>query len=245
MKIFLHKDLNRIDVLDERFYRVGEEYYPSVTTVLSAYPKGKGFEEWLKSVGGESSRIVREAAEKGSNVHNAIEQFLLGHELTWIVDGKQQYSLEEWAMICKFLEFYQDYIVPGEQVATETQLFSKEMKLGGTCDMVAKIDGETWMIDFKTSNGLYKTHEIQLAAYKEMWDAHNSPEIERYGILWLNAKTRTKRQFQGVGWQLKEYTKEHDYNLELYHHTRALWDCENPNYKPKNLHYPNTIKMTA
>ncbi|EAR14046.1 hypothetical protein RB2501_01430 [Robiginitalea biformata HTCC2501] len=235
--------MNRIDVLDERFYQVGDEYYPSVTTVLSAYPKGYGFQEWLKNVGGEAERILREAADRGSNVHNAIEQILLGRELQWITEGKQHYSLDEWQMICRFMEFYQDYIQSGEQVATETQLFSKKMKLGGTCDMVAKINGETWMIDFKTSNGLYKTHEIQLAAYKEMWDEHNSPKIDRYGILWLNSNHRTKRQFQGVDWQLKEFTDSHEYNLQLYYHTRALWDCENPNYAPKNLSYPNTISI--
>ena len=57
--------------------------------------------------------------------------------------------------------------VDGFSLMVETQLFSRKMRLGGTCDMVARINGETWLIDFKTSNGLYKTHEIQLAAYKE------------------------------------------------------------------------------
>ena len=243
MKIFAHENLNRIDVLDERFYQVGEEFYPSVTTVLSAYPKGYGFENWLKTVGSEADRIVKEAADLGSNVHNAIEQILLGRQITWIHEGKQLFTLEEWQMICRFMDFYNDYIKEGAQVATETQLFSKKLKLGGTCDMVATINGEVWLIDFKTSNGLYKTNEMQLAAYKEMWDEHNTPKIDRYGILWLNSSHRTKKQFQGIGWVLKECTKDHDYNFELYKHTRALWDCENPNYKPKNLSYPNSFSL--
>jgi len=246
MKIFAHENLNRIDVLDERFYTTDNEtYYPSVTTVLDAYPKGAGFREWLKANGAGSDQIVKEAAERGSNVHNAIEHILLGRELKWITNGVPAYTLEEWQMICKYLEFHQEYIQPGEQVAAETMLFSKTLRLGGTCDMVAKINGETWLIDFKTSNGLYKTHEIQLAVYKEMWDEHNSPKIDRYGILWLNSSHRTKRQFQGIGWQLKEFTDSHEYNLQLYHHTRALWDCENPNYKPRNMSYPNVIKLSG
>lgn len=246
LKIFVHKDLNRVDVLDERFYQMGDTYFPSVTTVLGAYPKGWAYNDWLKSNGYNADVLLNRAAERGSNVHNAIEEFLNGRELTWIKDGREQYSIDEWKMITKFVEFYQDYVLKGNgKVATETQLFSKRLRLGGTSDLVCTINGETWLIDFKTSNGIYKTHEIQLAVYKEMWDEVNVPKIDRYGILWLNAATRTVKQFQGKGWQLKEYTKNHEHNMKLYHHTRALWDEENPNCAPKNLSYPNTFKIAG
>lgn len=245
LKIFIHEHLNRIDVLDQRFYKVENEYYPSVTTVLNAYPKGFWYDAWLKDVGRNADAIRNEAAEKGSNVHNAIESILLGREVRWITDGKQLFTLDEWSMICKFMEFHSKYLNDDNQIAAETQLFSKGMRLGGTCDLVTVINGETWLIDFKTSNGLYKTNELQLAVYKEMWDEHNSPKIDRYGVLWLNAATRTEKEFQGKGWQLKEFTKNHEHNLKLYGHTRALWDEENPNYKPKNLSYPNSFKLKA
>lgn len=245
MKIFKHNDLNRVDVLDERFYKVGDEYFPSVTTVLQVYPKGYWYDAWLKDVGRNADTIRNEAAEKGSNVHNAIERILLGGEERWIVDGKQMYTLIEWQMICRFMEFHSKYLNQGEQVAAETQLFSKSMKLGGTCDLVTKINGETWLIDFKTSNGLHKTNEMQLAVYKKMWDEKNNPKIDRYGVLWLSAATRTEKEFQGKGWQLKEFTSKHDHNIRLYNHTRALWDEENPNYKPKNLTYPNSFKLSV
>lgn len=243
MKIFIHKDLNKIDILDERFYQVGDVYFPSVTTVLQCYPKGYWYDAWLKDVGRNADNIRNDAAEKGSNVHNAIESILLGKEVVFIIDGKPQYTLEEWQMICKFMEFHSRYVTKGEQVSAETQLFSKTLRLGGTTDLVLRINGETWMIDFKTSNGIYKTNELQLAVYKEMWDEHNSPKIDRYGVLWLNAATRTEKEFQGIGWQLKEFTRDHEHNLKLFHHTRALWDEENPNYKPRNLSYPNSFKL--
>src|SRR5690606_35838335 len=131
----------------------------------------------------------------------------------------------------------------GEQLSAETQLFSESLRLGGTTDLVLRINGETWMIDFKTSNGIYKTNELQLAIYKEMWDEKNTPKIDRYGVLWLNSQTRTEKEFQGVGWQLKEFTSLHAHNVKLFHHTRALWDEENPNYKPRNLSYPNSFKL--
>lgn len=241
MQIFTHENINRVDVLDERFYQVGEEYFPSVTTVLEAYPKGYWYAQWLMDVGHNAGAIRDRAAERGSNVHNAIEKFLLGQELKWFQDGQAAFALDEWQMICRFMEFWDRCVDKGAGFATETQLFSNTMKLGGTCDLVCKINGEDWLIDFKTSNSISKTNEIQLSCYKEMWDERNSPKIQRYGVLWLNAATRTDKEFQGKGWQIKEFTGSHDHNLALYGHLRALWDEENPNYSPKNLSYPNSF----
>lgn len=243
MKIFKHEKLNRVDVLDERFYtKDGETFYPSVTTVLNVYPKGYGYQDWLKQVGYNADLVMNRAAERGSNVHNAIESFLNGQELVWITpDGKENFTLDEWEMISKFMEFYERYLKDSD-LAVETLLWSDEMRLGGTADLVCTIDGETWLIDYKTSNALYKTNEMQLAAYRAMWDEKNSPTIDRYGVLWLNSSHRTEKQFQGIGWVLQEFTKSHDHNLKLYQHTRALWDEENPNYKPKNLVFSNSFK---
>ncbi len=244
MKIFIHEDLNRIDVLDERFYTLDNKtFFPSVTTVLSVYPKGWGYNDWLKSNGYNADILLQRAGERGTNVHDAIERFLIGEEITFInKDGRENHTLDEWQMICRFMEFYERTVDPGSEMGIETMLFSKKMRLGGTADLVCKINGETWLIDYKTSNALYKTHEVQLAVYKDMWDEVNTPKIDRYGVLWLNAKTRTDKEFQGKGWQLKEFTKNHDHNRKLYDHTRALWDEENPTYVPANKSFPNSFK---
>ena len=240
MRIF--QNLNKIQVLDERFYTLDREtYYPSVTTVLSAYPKNAFFYEWLKNNGKNSDTILKEAGEQGSKVHNAIEDFLKGKEIMWFVDGKEQYTLKEWQMITRFMEFYKTLVTSFN--AVEVQVFSKKHKIGGTIDLICTIDNERWMIDFKTSKAMYKTYEMQLAIYKEVWEEQTKIKIDRYGVLWLNAATRTKKDLQGIGWQIKEYTKNHNHNLKLYQATRMLWDEENPNYKPKNLEYLNSYRL--
>ena len=239
----LFKTLDKIQILDERFYTLDKEtYYPSVTTILNAYPKGHYFNEWLKDNGQESNEILRKAGEQGTNVHNAIEDFLNGKELVWINDfGIESFTLKEWQMISKFMEFFKN-VDSVKQV--EMQLFSEKHRVGGTLDFVCEINGETWLIDFKTSNGIYKTYELQLAIYKEVYEEMMETKIDRYGVLWLNANVRTdKPPLQGIGWQVKEFTDFHNHNLNLYHHTRALWDEENPNYKPKNLEYRNSFKL--
>ena len=69
-------DAKQITMPDSRYYRRNGEYYPSVTYVLSYYPKGKFFEDWLKKVGYSSEYIVKKAGEEGTAVHEMIEDYL-------------------------------------------------------------------------------------------------------------------------------------------------------------------------
>ena len=243
MKVFLDKKAKQVNVLDERFYTLDNKtFFPSVTTVLQSYPKGSFFEQWLRDTGNNSKTILKEAGIKGTNVHNAIETYLKGGTLVWInEDGIENYTLEEWKMISKFMDFFSYEGINREDIEIEETLFSKKMKLGGTGDLVVEIDNENWFIDHKTSNALHKTYRIQLAVYKKMWELQNpGRKIDRYGVLWLNAKTRTKKApLQGVGWQLKEYTEYFDHDIKLYESVRTIWDEENPHYKPKNLEFSN------
>ena len=240
MKVFLDEKIQQVNVLDERFYTQDNKiFYPSVTTVLNAYPKGAFFEQWLRDTGNSSKSILREAGIQGTNVHNAIDLFLKGAKVVFISeDGNEKFTLKEWKMICRFMEFWKGIDTP--DFLSESVVFDNILRLGGTMDLVCMIDGERWLIDYKTSNALHKTYRLQLAMYKQMYENMTGDKIDRYGVLWLNAKTKADRPpLQGKGWQVKEYTQEFDYDFKLFQHTRAIWDEENPNYAPKNLSFPN------
>lgn len=277
MKIFNDPKNQRIQVLDERFYsRDNENFYPSVTTVLQVYPKGYGYEKWLKENGDDADSILKEAGEQGSKVHDGIDQIIKGEQVMWThqlvdtyqlktiesheqfirdkEDGNiskylkevQVYSLLEWQMLLRFAEFVT--LFNPEFEANEMNMIVEELRLGGTLDIVCMINGERWLIDTKTSNYIHKSHEMQLSAYKKMWDMLNpSMPIDRIGILWLKAQTRGAdskgKAIQGQGWQLKPIGVDADHGWKLFQHTRAIWDEENPNYKPKNLIYPDRIKL--
>ncbi len=45
------EDNKQINVLDQRFYRRNELYYPSVSSILNYFPKNQFFHAWLKDVG--------------------------------------------------------------------------------------------------------------------------------------------------------------------------------------------------
>ena len=71
-------------------------------------------------------------------------------------------------------------------------------------------------------------------------------QIEQYGILHLNAKTRTlgtKGSVQGIGWQLLKKDIEDsiaDYHLFLV--TKQLWEAQNKDAKPRQVSYTLTHK---
>lgn len=243
--IFHNPEVQQINFADERFYvaKDGATYYPSVTEILSVYPKGFGFTDWLKQVGYNADIIVERAGESGRKIHNTIELLINGVEVVW--DG-ENYSIEEWMMVCKFMEWFTKY--QPEILINEVSFCSESLKFGGTIDLVCKINDKIWLIDFKSSNAIYTSYELQMAAYAKLWNEVNPDyTIEHTGILWLKAATRGEDKkgvnMQGKGWQVKTFERSYEDAFKLFLHTQAIWQEENPNYKPKNLTVPDRFKI--
>jgi len=241
MKTLYDTDLEVITCLDERYYFKDGIYSPSVTTVLDVYPKGFGFQQWLKDLGHNSEEVLRRAAERGSRVHAALEKIATGGAVRWEVDGVFEFSLDEWKMINKGVEFLKEFVA--EIDAVEISIVSGGV--GGTIDLICRIGGEVWLIDWKTGNGIYPSHHIQAAKYANMYGNETGMNIPHVGILHLNAKTRGPGRggaIQGAGWQLIE-VEDRERKLELFDHVFEIWKAENPNAQPKNLTYPGVLKL--
>lgn len=245
-KTFYDPDNRRVDILDSRFYFKESEpeiYYPSVTTVLESFPKGYAFSQWQKDLGHNADFVLQRAAETGSKVHDAIDQYLKGVEVVWEVEN-QNYTLEEWRMILKFVEFWQTF--KPEIITNEVNIISDTYRVGGTIDLICRINGEIWLIDAKSGNSIHDSHELQIAAYAYLWNEQN-PElfIQRCGILHLKAQTRGAdskgKKIQGSGWQLKEFDRHYKDAFKIFKSLRLIWDEVNPDYKPANLSLPDRI----
>lgn len=231
----------QINIFDQRFYKRNDKFYPSVSTILNYFPKNKFFHDWLRDVGHNSEIIAAKAADEGSQVHNAAEKLILGHEVNWLDDnGTAQYSLDVWRMILRFAEFWSRY--KPEIIAVEYHLFSDKYEYAGTADLIVKIKDEIWLIDIKTSNSLHTTHELQLGAYASAWNETHDVKITRTGILWLKAATRTEKELQGKGWQVK-IVDNIEKNLEIFNNIYNIYRLENPNEKPVIMQYPTSIKI--
>ena len=245
-RLEFNPELKQINFLDRRVYKRSEGvYYPSVTTILQYMPKNKFFETWMKDVGHNADLIMRKAGKEGTQVHEAAEALVKGEEVTWMDDyGRAKYSQVVWEMILKFYEFWSTY--KPELISTEDFVWSDEHKYAGTADLVVKLDGKVWLLDLKTSNSLHKSYDLQLASYAVALKESKGIEIERTGIIWLKAYTRSaskkKGVYQGKGWQIKNIDNIEE-NFELFKLIYRLYTLENPNTEPIYNSYPTTLKL--
>ena len=205
--------------------------------MLGTYPKGKHFEDWLKKVGYASEYIVKKAAEDGTQVHEMIEEYLNGEELAFLnKQGYPQYNPEVWIMFLRFVDFWETY--KPKLIETEVHLFSDEIKVAGTCDMVCEIeiDGKTelWIIDFKTSNHLQTTYDLQTAIYGKCYEECFGKKADRYGVLWLKSSKRkaAEGKIQGKGWEMYESSRTQEENIDIFMTVKKLFDLENPKHSP-------------
>lgn len=236
-------DHKQITLPDSRYYRRNGNYYPSVTYVLSYYPKGKYFEDWLKKVGYSAEYIVKKAAEEGTQVHEMIEEYLNGNEVNFLnQQGYPQYDPDVWQMFLRFVEFWETY--NPKLIETEVHLFSDELKVAGTCDLICEIDGKLWLIDFKTSNHIQSTYELQTAVYGQCYKECYGKDVDHYGILWLKSTKRklNKEKMSGKGWEVVISERTHEENIDIFKTVKRLFDLENPQSSPIFTEFITTAK---
>lgn len=227
------EDSKQITLHDSRYYQRNGEYYPSITHILQTFPKGPYFEDWLKKVGYNADYLVKQAAEEGTQVHNMIDRYLGGEELSLLNNNQDlQYSVDVWKMFLKFVEFWETY--NPTLIDTEIHLFSDELKVAGTCDLVCKINSQLWLIDHKTSNDIHTSQELQVSVYGKCYEECFGIRPDRFGILWLKS---SKRKFdiakmQGKGWEVYESPRSYEENLELFKSVKRIFEIENPSHKP-------------
>jgi hypothetical protein len=237
----------QLTFLDSRFYSTEDGgFVPSVTTILECYPKGAAYYNWLKENGKDADEIRDEAGRRGSVVHKLTEFYDAGYEVSLInPQGQIEYKLNEWAMFERYVNFRNRFQFVTDSI--ELNIISKELGYAGTIDRIIDMDGEKILLDIKTSNAIYPSYWLQLAAYRSLLMNKAGIRVNKVAILWLNAKTRTegkKGDIQGIGWQL--ITKDDtDKELQLFNATLNLWAAENTTSKPKSLTYQISHKWNA
>ena len=238
-------DHKQITLPDSRYYKRNGEYYPSVTYVLNSYPKGRHFEDWLKKVGYSADWIVKKASKDGTAVHLLIEKYFEGKSLNYL--NHEGYPIMDplvWQMFLKFVDFWETH--KPTLIETEVHLFSDKLKIAGTCDCICEIKGELWVIDFKTSNHLQTTYDLQSAAYTQMYKECYGKEADRIGILWLKSKSRgvdrSGEKIKGKKWEMYESSRSREENIEIFKSVKRIFDLENPKHKPATTSFKTSVK---
>jgi len=102
------------------------------------------------------------AKSRGTTVHSLIEAQKEGNRIDTATMPKELIGYVN--AFYKWVDEHKPEIIENEKT-----VFSDTYKFAGTCDMVARIDGKAYVIDFKTSKdgNLYQEIEPQLSAYKQ------------------------------------------------------------------------------
>jgi len=210
-------------------------FVPSVTTVLNVVDKGFGWNKWLGDYTSfkDAMDYAREAALVGTIVHAFIDELVRGKELVLpsepgeytshhtYVDFKTGEVHEIWPRLkliqnrlLAFQKFYSERVI--DIRSSEIMLYSDDF--AGTADMVGHIKWKKKeplaLIDYKTGKE-YDTHQLQLTAYKMMWDEANPDEpIEELFGLYLGERGGNK---------LIHY----DFDPKAFEHALGLWQWQN------------------
>jgi hypothetical protein len=139
---------------------------PGVTTILGVINK-PALVKWANGLGFQgidSSAYVDETARIGTLAHEMIQEYLGGPKWDREAFNPEQIGLAENAV----LSFYEWERINGYKMVTkhiELPLVSEACMYGETIDWYGDIDGKKWLVDIKTSKGLYPEHVYQVAAY--------------------------------------------------------------------------------
>ena len=181
---FIKHDIPQCEQLNlpegRRYKTPNGDIYPSVTTVLST--NGNPIiAEWRAKVGDEvADRITNAAAERGTLVHAWCEAYLKTEPI--IVPRMQEEAAEMFGYMVPELQKIQ------EVHALEQRLWSDKLRVAGTVDCVARINGRLYIVDFKTSTRYKSRNDIpnyfmQCAAYALAWYERTGMVISQMRIL--------------------------------------------------------------
>jgi genome maintenance exonuclease 1 len=177
-----------------RFYEVlkTNKFYPSITTVLGHLSK-KELQEWRQRVGEDvANHISRTAANRGTVVHNMVEDHLNNVDIDKIDKYKKKFLPRMMFQVLK-----SELSKINNIRLQEAQMYSSNYTVAGRCDCVAEYDGVLSIIDFKTSSrekaeDWITNYFIQGSAYAEMYQEHFEEEINQIVILIVTEEGTTQ-----------------------------------------------------
>lgn len=197
--------VSRVDIDDNHYYfgakdNENQKYYLSLTHVLDVgAPFPEGLRNYLRmSSFDEQKERLEFTGQRGTKLHDALDQLMKGGSLKLAQDYKSSYEKEALAMFIRFMRFLQPKKFTTEQIVADPDL-----RVAGTLDLKCSVqewrlialleplkyididsDGdyqlkEKWVnlpstravrivIDYKFTGRNAYNHKVQVAAYKTM-----------------------------------------------------------------------------
>ena len=206
------------DKVHQRYFNAAGKRLPGVTTITGVLDK-PALKAWANRIGLEGidmKSYVDKRAEMGTCAHDMIEAHLNGSE----------FDKTEWAPVVidqaenSFLSFLNGVGKDKyEVIATEQQMISERMQIGGTCDIIWIFNGVLTLTDLKTGKGIYPEMFCQAVAYAEI-AKENGHAIDRVSI--LNVPRAEDEEYR------HEFIKPEDYKtyLDIFLHCVDIYNLK-------------------
>ena len=201
-----------------RHYDINNEKLPSVTTILNqtqTAEKAEGLANWRARVGeAEATRIMDQAAQRGTAMHTILEHHILGKNRLDLTDvGQQAHKMADVVIekgLCHLEEIW------GSEVA----LYYPELYAGAT-DLVGVYKNAESIIDFKQTNKpkrreWIEDYMIQLGAYAMAHNYVYQTKIQQ-GVVLMCSKDGYFQEFIVSEKEFQKYQHEWLKRVDLYY----------------------------
>ena len=153
------------------------QWVPSITSVTSFYNR-QIFVDWRKRVGlEEANKITRIATARGTDYHQACQDYLENKELDW--NNYKPMTKIMFLHAKKYLDKINNIH------AIERTLYSEYLGLAGRVDCIAEYEGELAVIDFKTSGKIKPEKWLENYFVQEMFYASAYYELTEIPVVKL------------------------------------------------------------
>ena len=225
---FKYPDLQRLENELGRFYidSKGQEV-PSVTNVLSSTSDQSGIDEWKRRVGHEEAeRILQESSSIGSNVHNALENYL--QDKQWEISDDGSYVSKTSIRILE--SFIKNLVTDINEVWGLESGLVVDGLYAGTADCVGIFKGKPTIIDFKTAKKIKRKdwiedYFLQGAAYANAHNVMYGTQIKSIAILMVDRDLLFKEFFISNN-EFDSYTDKWKQRIIGYYKTHDILGSE-------------------
>ena len=171
------EDISARNVGGKRVYEIGDQRYPSISTICS-FRNRKSIAEWRARVGAEeANKISKRATSAGTTVHSMIEDYLNNELELEKYDGKHLAKIlftQAKPMLARINNIH----------FQEAPLYSHEFAIAGRVDCIAEFDDKLSIIDFKTSSKEKKEewiegYLVQETGYAKMYEERSGIKVEQ------------------------------------------------------------------
>ena len=187
------------DIGQNKKYVFNNTYVPRTTEILNSMLHDDYLMGWSNAMGlyrrKKYEDIIIQSSNIGTYTHNLIENFIKNHSIidkNIIPMGIYDEVNNAFSSFLSWWEYINKYHKV-EVVYSEEELVCEYF--GGTLDLLIKIDGIPYLVDFKTSNHLSYKYFLQLSSYRYILREKRNIDVKGCIVLMLNKKSVSYNEY--------------------------------------------------